>query len=90
MTKFGASFRQLSSAVKGMLRTRYSINLLEAPETDDELDALVGLMSLLDFGSGAGDFFGTSSTGYLLVPAPAGQPGWRELWRAAAAAHEDG
>lgn len=37
--------------------------------TDDELDALVGLANCFDLVRGCGDWWGTESTGYFLIPA---------------------
>ena len=81
-----AAFGALAGAVMRTLRATHSIAALEAPVTDNELDALVGMLNLLDFASGTGDVFGTTESGYFLVARRGDGASWRELWQQAAAA----
>jgi hypothetical protein len=52
-------------------------------KTHDELDAIVGLLNLLDFAKSQGDLFGTPEDGYFLVPGRSEPPSFRNLWAAA-------
>lgn len=69
------------------LHATLKVSLPEELSSDDELDAVVGLINLLDLASGHGDIFGTFEHGYFLVPARHSRPSWRELWKRAAEAH---
>jgi hypothetical protein len=59
--------RQLRGPVAALAASGHGL-AVAAPRTDDELDALVGLLNLLDLAGGKGDWFGCERLGYFLVP----------------------
>jgi hypothetical protein len=59
--------RQLRGPVVSLAGSGHSLTV-RPPKTDDELDALVGLLNLLDLAGNKGDWFGCERLGYFLVP----------------------
>jgi len=61
------SFHKLVKEVKELAKELHEVDFVNIDD-DDQLDACVGLLNLLDLVTGKGDWFGTSASGYFLVP----------------------
>lgn len=76
---------QLVEAVTRHIDSAHHADLEKPIRNDDELDAVVGLMNLLDLAGGTGDMFGTAEEGYFLVPRVARERSFLEIWETARA-----
>ena len=88
LPQHGTAFLLLAAAVATHLKTCHGVVLEESIRTDDELDALVGLLGLVEQAAGTGDFFGTARDGRFLVPRRKGARTYGQIWEDAAAALE--
>ena len=79
------TFVALAGAVISHLGSAHAANLERPIASDDDLDAVVGLMNLLDIAGGNGDLFGTSEEGYFLVPRVTQSRSFLEIWETARA-----
>lgn len=84
-----AAFQLLAAAVETHLKVCHGAVLNESIRTDDGLDALVGLLGLMEQATGTGDFFGTARDGRFIVPRRKGARTYRRIWEDAAAALEE-
>lgn len=77
------SLAKIIAAVCNLSEERYDLKLNELPCNDDELDAFVGFLNLMDIIKEKGDWFGTIETGYFLTPRLSLLNGecFSELWR---------
>jgi len=66
--KYRNGLAALVPPVKEQFRVHHKVTRLQPIDTDDLLDALVGLLNLLDQANGVGDLFGTVGDGYFLLP----------------------
>ncbi len=73
-------FDALAEAVTRHIGAAHAADLERPIATDDCLDAVVGLMNLLDISGGTGDLFGTSEEGYFLVPRVTQSRSFLEIW----------
>lgn len=86
MPRYRTGLMALVPAVIRQLRVHDKVAELHPTDTDDEFDALVGLLNLLDQAAGTGDLFGTVRDGYFLVPRRKGTRTYQQVWETAAAA----
>jgi len=77
----GAVFEELAAAVTHRVETVHTATLATPITTDDDLDAVVGLMNLLELAGGSGDLFGTAEDGYFLVPRVTRERSFTDFWR---------
>lgn len=78
-------FVRLCAATHGLLCVNREMPLETKIATDDDLDAFVGLLHLLDLAENRGDLFGTAHDGYFLVPCRPQGDSFRDLWARASA-----
>lgn len=72
----------LNTATLAYARRMYEAVPSKEINSDDELDALVGLLNLLDLTNGNGDIFGTFEDGYFLIPRQKWMDStFEELWK---------
>ena len=74
-------FENLAGAITHRLEARHAGALVEPIVTDDDLDAVVGLVDLLGLAEGSGDLFGTAEEGYFLVPRVRDGRPFLDIWR---------
>ena len=77
-------FEGLAQTVLARLAPLHGVRDLPPVTSDDELDALVGLLCLSELAAGEGDFFGTPRDGRFLVPRRPTGRSYGELWKDAA------
>ena len=77
----GSVFEELVAAVTHRVETVHAATLATPITTDDDLDAVVGLMNLLELADGSGDLFGTAEEGYFLVPRVTRARAFVDIWR---------
>jgi len=75
------AFDALAEAVGSHLLSVHAADLECSIASDDDLDAVVGLMNLLDLAGGTGDLFGTAEEGYFLVPRVTRTRSFLDIWR---------
>lgn len=73
----------LAKALADLISVQHRAELEGTISNDDQLDALAGMLNLLDLAAGKADVFGTERDGYFLVPMTREGASFRELWRAA-------
>gem|GEM_PF-1987990 len=74
-------FDALVEAVTEHIISSHAAHLERPIASDDELDAVVGLMNLLDLVGGTGDLFGTAEEGYFLVPRVTRPRSFLDVWQ---------
>lgn len=79
------AFHSLVDAVTRHIDAAHKASLETPIGDDDGLDAVVGLMNLLDLTGGTGDMFGTAEEGYFLVPRVTRSRSFLEIWQIARA-----